>query len=465
MTFAAAAEPRNRQRYDESPKTVPAGLASTTPPAPQPPGTPRPLTMPKLMWPEQLRWKANGRIDMGSLDVPFVLQRLLEWPGRDHPDVIDIAGPPDPEDENLDDEGGLERRKAEARRWDEENDVRPYRLRKWHVVEQRFPQPPHGIEGAAEHARIQRRARRARRKELAAAAAAAAAGGGGGGGGGGSVNTPGSADERRLRSPSGSASSVSGRPLPPELFLGTSPGAAAYIGSPRSLGRLSTLPRFGRPFADKDSYVGVVAQPSLRKGSPRGPPAGTAGQWGGSGGGGGGESGGGSGSGGTLGGLVIKPWGGGGGSGSSISGVGQGGIGDSGRSIGDSGRGIGDSGSGSAGSAGAVTPVAVSEGEGPAGGSEKAVETKKKARPEFERKTMGDEAFALFVPKWKEYDRRVDQVCTAEGVSVSLDGCAKWHSCLVSVLPKVCTKDGSLFTCFLVWFIMSPNVLHRRCPS
>lgn len=358
---------------------MPAGLASTTPPAPRPPETQKPLTMPKLLWPEQLRWRADGRIDMKSLDMPFVLRKLLEW-RDDHPDIIDIAGPPDPEDKNLEDEneGELLRRKAEAREWDEENDVRPYRLREWHAVEQKFPQPPHGIEGAAEHARILKKARKRLREELAAAAAvAAAAAAAAAGTATRAPSTPGS-DDFRLRSPCGSASSMSGRALPPELLLGTSPGAA-YVGSPRSLGRLSTLPKMGRPFADKDSYVGVTAQPSLRS-SPRGAY---------------GSGGGGSGAG--------RSWGIVGSSGSS----------------GGSGR--GDRGDGNGGSTGRSTPVAAAAavagsrggggGDGTEAGSvpEKAAK-KKKARPEYERTTMSDKAFALYVPKWKEYDNSVDQV-------------------------------------------------------
>lgn len=352
--------------------------------------------MPKLIWPEQLRWQADGRIDMGSLDMPFVLRKLLEW-RHDHPDMIDIAGDPGPEDGNLDDDEELERRKAEAQRWDEENDARPYRLRQWHVVEQKFPQPPHGIEGAAEHARV---LRKARKKELAAEAAAAAAAPPPSAHGGG-------ADDVRLRSPSGSASSVSGRPLPPELelVLGTSPGAIAYVGSPRSLGRLSTLPKIGRPFADKDGYVGVAAQPSLRS-SPRSAY--------GSGGGGGGGG---------------KPWGIGS-SGSSASGGGAGSGAGSGIKAWGSGGGTAqwgmDSGGGSGGNAGGSTPVAAAtcgRGGGAKTGSmakppaaprdgvrKKAAKRKQKARPEFERNTMDDEAFELYVPKWKEYDNNVDQV-------------------------------------------------------
>lgn len=404
LTFAAAAEPRNRHRYYESPRAVPAGLASTTPPPPRPPETQRPLTMPKLIWPEQLRWQPDGKIDMKSLEIPFVLKKLLEW-RHDHPDIIDITGPADPSDEKPVDEKELERWKAEAQRWDEENDVRPYRLRKWHVVEDKFPQPPHGIEGAAEHARILRKARKKLREELAAAAAAAAAAASAPGG---TVDPPpftpggGSGDDFRLRSPSGSASSMSGRPLPPELFLGTSPGTAAYVGSPRSLGRLSTLPKIGRPFADKDSYVGVAAQPSLRS-SPRGAYGGGGGRsWGigGSGSGGGGDRGDCSGSAGSGMGLAVKAWGGGGGSA-------QGGM---------------DNGSGSRGGARGSTPVAAAGGGSaeagstakpspvPRDGVTEKVAKKKKAKPEFESKTMSDEAFALYVPKWKEYDNRVDQV-------------------------------------------------------
>lgn len=290
-------EPRNRHQYGEAPKEVSAGLQSTAPPTPQPPKKQRPVTMPKLIWPEQLRWKPNGAIDMKSLDMPFVLKKLLEW-RHDHPDMIDIAGPPDPEEDNLDDEDALERRKAEAAKWDDENKVRPYRLRKWHVVEKKFPQPPHGIEGAAEHARILRKARRTLRKELAAVVAAGADGAAPPFAIGG--------DDCRLRSPSGSTSSMCGRLVPPELLLGTSPGAG-YIASPRSFGRLSQA---ARPFQDKNPFVGQPPQPSLRP-SPRGacPEV-----------------------------RRKKPW------------------------------------------------------------------------PEYERKTMGDEAFALFVPKWREYDNSVDQV-------------------------------------------------------
>ncbi|CAN0431711.1 unnamed protein product, partial [Ectocarpus sp. 12 AP-2014] len=137
LTFAAAAEPRNRHRYGDPPKPPPEGLASTAPPVADPPGTKRPVTMPKIIWPEQLRWKSNGKIDMRSLDMPFLLKKLLDW-RQDHPDVIDIARPPDPDDMDLADDGQLERRKAEAKRWDDENNVRPYRLRKWHAVEDKF---------------------------------------------------------------------------------------------------------------------------------------------------------------------------------------------------------------------------------------------------------------------------------------------------------------------------------------
>lgn len=362
LTFAAAVDPRNRHQDGEGPQAVPAGLLSTTPPAPEPPRNQRPVTMPKLIWPEQLRWKPNGTIDMKSLDMPFVLKKLLEW-RHDHPDMIDIAGPPDPED----DDDALERRKAEATKWDENNKVRPYRLRKWHAVEQKFPQPPHGIEGAAEHARVLRKARKKLRKELAAAAAAGA-------------GTDGAAalfaiggDDFRLKSPSGSVSSMCGRLVPPEVPLGTSPGTV-YSGSPRSLGRMSTLSQFARPFKDKDPYVGVAAQPSLKI-SPRGAYVG------------------------------VKPFGGIG-----VTGT-PGGVGDSGG---------GGSGSGGWGGGGAITSVSggVAEAEAVAtmkppsvlrgGETEKAA--RRKAWPEDEREKMGDEAFALFVPKWRGYDNSVDQV-------------------------------------------------------
>lgn len=371
LTFAAAVEPRNRHQYGDPPKAVPAGLWSTAPPTPQPPENQKPVTMPKLIWPEQLRWKRDGRIDMKSFDMPFVLKKLLEW-RHDHPDMIDIAGPPDAGDGNFDGDGAPKRRKAEATELVEKNNVRPYRLRRWHVVEQKFPQPPHGIEGAAEHARILRKARKTLRKELAAAAggtdgAAAAAGVAAGApfaiGG----------EDFRLRSPSGSVSSMCGRLVPPER-LGTSPGTG-YSGSPRSLGRSSTLSQFARPFKDKEPYVGVKAQPSLAAGAYAG----------------------------------VKTWGG------SSSGVPGGVI-------------VGDGGSGSRGGGGASTSgggrVADSEAltvmKAPTvprrGCAEKAAaaaankKEKKKAWPEYERKTMGDEAFALFVPKWREYDNSVDQV-------------------------------------------------------
>lgn len=380
LTFAAAAEPRTRHRYGDPPKAVSEGLASTTPPVAKPPDTRRPVTMPKIIWPEQLRWKSNGRIDMKSLDMPFLLKKLLEW-RQDHPDVIDIAGPPDPDDEDLDDDGQLERRKAEAKRWDDENNVRPYRLRKWHAVEYQFPQPPHGIEGAAEHARILRKARKKLRLQLSATGAAAVEsaalipeGGGGGGGGGG---------DRRQRSPAGSSSSV-GRLLPPEMLLSSSPGAAAYVGSPRSLGRLFQQ---ARPFPDKNSDVAVVAQPSLI-GSPRGPKSGA-------------------GSAGSSRGAGAKLWE----AGSSSA---SGGLGDSG------------SGSGSGSSPGGLVPATHTGAatiSGRSGGAEPGVPPTKMKPPTVsreggggkdwagcERKVMGEEAFALFVPKWREHDNSVDRV-------------------------------------------------------
>lgn len=383
LTFAAAAKPRNRSRNGEPPTAHPAGLASTTPPNPQPPETQRPVTMPKLIWAEQLRWKPDGRIDVASLNVPFVLKRLLEW-REDHPDIIDIAGPPDPEDEHLSDEDGLERRKAEANKWDEENTggraAGRYRLQKWHAVEHMFPQPPHGIEGAAQHARVLRNARKKLRKQVASAAAAVAAAAAGTGGA--PPSTPGESsflvERRHMRSPSGSVSSASGR-IPPELVLGTSPASAGYVGSPRSFGRTLTLSQVSRPFPDRDNYVGVAPQPSLKR-SPR------------------------------AGGY--QPWGGGGSSGS-VSGIGEYG-----------------SGSGSGGSAYGLapgTPVPAGAGEGGGGGggvkagesaAKRAERKQKKAAakkaksswPEYERKTMDDEDFAEFLPKWEEYDKSVDRV-------------------------------------------------------
>lgn len=385
LTFAAAAEPRNRHRYGEPPKAPHEGLASTAPPVAKPPGTKRPVTMPKIIWPEQLRWKSNGKIDMRSLDMPFLLKKLLDW-RRDHPDVIDIAGPPDPDDIDLADDGQLERRKAEAKRWDDENNVRPYRLRKWHAVETKFPQPPHGIEGAAEHARILRKDRKKLRRQLSAAVESTAllpeSGGGGGGG-----------DDRRQRSPAGSSSST-GRLLPLEMLLSSSPGAAAYVGSPRSLGRLCQL---ARPFPDKNNVVAVVAQPSLI-GSPRGTkPWGIGGSAGGVGDGRGG-------SGGNSGGAAAKLWGTGS---SSASG------------------GLEDSGSGSGGSPGGLvraTHPGAATISGGAGGAEPGVPTKsnpprvpregggEKNWTACERKVMGEKAFALFLPKWREHDNSVDQV-------------------------------------------------------
>ncbi|CAM9486869.1 unnamed protein product, partial [Ectocarpus sp. 4 AP-2014] len=395
LTFAAAAEPRNRHRYGEPPKAPPEGLASTAPPVAKPPGTKRPVTMPKIIWPEQLRWKSNGKIDMRSLDMPFLLKKLLDW-RQDHPDVIDITGPPDPYDKDLADDGQLERRKAEAKRWDDENNVRPYRLREWHAVETKFPQPPHGIEGAAEHARILRKDRKKLRRQLSAAVESAAllpeSGGGSGGGGGGG----GGGDDRRQRSPAGSFSST-GRLLPPEMLLSSSPGAAAYVGSPRSLGRLCQL---ARPFPDKNNVVAVVAQPSLIA-SPRG------GMLGGIGGSTGGVGDGRGGSG-NSGGAAAKLWG----------------TGSSGAS-----GGIGDNGSGSGGSPGGLVPAThpgAATISGGAGGAAPGVPTKSKPPPvpregggekdwtSCERKVMGEKVFALFLPKWREHDNSVDQPSSEE---------------------------------------------------
>lgn len=252
LTFAAASRPRRAP--DASNKSAPSGLASTDPPAGEGANAvgDKPVYMPRLVDPGPFTRNLDGSIDMRSLCMPTVLAVLTG-----HKAVGKVGEQPAPSggDNNDDDDDNDER---------DDQERPPFHLEPWSVVERMYPQPEPGPEGAFEVAR-RLAALRARLKASSSPPPSLP-----------SDPTPPvdpcatSHAERRVTSPT---RVVASGLMTPET-LGTSPGAA-YCGSPRSLGRQTTvIQHVSRPWPDKDSFVGATAQPTLR-GSPRGP--GTAG--------------------------------------------------------------------------------------------------------------------------------------------------------------------------------------------
>lgn len=330
LTFAAAAKPRKLRDVSkfDAPKAPPRGLSSTPPEHPRATCIDKPVSMPKLVWPRPFSRKSDGSIDIDTLCIPRILGVIV---GHEKTGAIDITDDRDPETPWV--SGNTEEATPASKAEEGLEQTNPFALKRWHTAEEMYPQPPPGMEGAAEFAR-----RLADSRALSPAPAPAAD----------AAIPPLTPHGRRTKSPTGSSTSLAGRHT--SDLLGTSPGTG-YIGSPRSVGR-STLSQLARPWPDKDSYVGVSAQPTLR-GSPRGYPAGG------------------------------KVWGFAGSSGGSGSG-------------------------GSCGSGGGSTPVAPaaidtsnSAGKGAADGM---------SYPEFERKKMTDEVWRLMEPMYDKYDEQVDQV-------------------------------------------------------
>ena len=330
LTFAAAAKPRalrDASKFD-APKAPRRGLSSTPQEYPRATCIDKPVPMPKLVWPRPFRRKTDGSIDIDTLCIPRILAVIV---GHEDTSAIDITD--DHDVETLWGDGNPEEKTRRGKTEEGLEKSASFALKRWHTAEEMYPQPPLGMEGAAEFARSLADSRLVPPASAPVADAAI---------------PPLTPHGRRAKSPTGSSCSLAGRHT--SEGLGTSPGTG-YVGSPRSVGR-STLSQLARPWPDKDNYVGVSAQPTLR-GSPRGYPTGG------------------------------KAWGFGGSSGGSGSG-------------------------GSGGSGGGSTPVASSAPDtlkcvarGATGGM---------SYPEFERKKMTDEVWRLMEPKFDEYDEQVDQV-------------------------------------------------------
>ena len=330
LTFAAAAKPRKLRDVSkfDFPKATPQGLSSTPPEHPRATCIDKPVSMPKLMWPRPFIRKSDGSIDVDTLCIPKILAVIV---GHEKTGAIDIT-----DDRDLETPWGNANTEEKTRASKAEGGLeqtKPFALKRWHTAEEMYPQPPPGMEGAAEFARRLADSRVVSPAPTPTADAAI---------------PPLTPHGRRTKSPTGSSPSLAARHT--SDGLGTPPGAG-YVGSPRSLGR-STLSQLARPWPDKDSYVGVSAQPTLR-GSPRGYPAGG------------------------------KVWGFSGSSGGSGSG------------------GSGGSGGGSTPVAPAAIDTSKSAGKGITDGM---------SYPEFERKKMTDEVWRLMEPKYDEYDEQVDQV-------------------------------------------------------
>lgn len=330
LTFAAAAKPRalrDASKFD-TPKVPRRGLSSTPAEYPRTICIDKPVPMPKLLWPRPFHRKADGSMDMSTLCIPRILAVIV---GHENSGAIDITD--DRELETPWGTGSSDEKTRASKTEGGRGETKPFVLKRWHTAEEMYPQPPLGMEGAAEFAR---RLAESRAVSPAPAPVADAA------------IPPLTPHGRRAKSPTGSSPSLAGRHT--SEVLGTSPGGG-YVGSPRSVGR-STLSQLARPWPDKDSYVGVSAQPTLR-GSPRGYTAGG------------------------------KPWGFGGTNGGSSSG----------------------GGSGSGGGSTPVAPSAVDTSKSVVGGATNGV-----SYPEFESKKMTDQVWKLMEPKFDEYDEQVDQV-------------------------------------------------------
>lgn len=252
LTFAAGSRPQSGP-----PKGTPAGLASTAPPEPTHAGVNKPMVMPRMVWPAQVSFHPDGTLDMDTLYMSKTLRVIVGLEKADS-DLAGLPGAVGRETGGGGGGGGDSKREIV-------NKASVSGVRPWHIVEEMYPQPPHGIEGAAEFAR---RLAEARAPPLPVGLPLQLPL---------SLPLPPSTVDvpvatppfapagRRLKSPTGSYASSTGRFT--SDTLGTSP-SVGYAGSPRSLGR-STLSQIARPWPDRDNYVGAMAQPTLR-GSPRG---------------------------------------------------------------------------------------------------------------------------------------------------------------------------------------------------
>lgn len=256
LTFAAGSRPQSGP-----PKGTPAGLASTAPPEPAHAGVNKPMPMPRMVWPAQVSFHPDGTLDMDTLYMSKTLRVIVGLEKADS----DLACLPGAEGSGVREaEGDGGGRGGDSKRGivDEASvsGVRP-----WHIVEEMYPQPPHGIDGAAEFARRLAEARAPPSPtglplQLPLSLPLPPS----------TVDVPVATPPftpvgRRIKSPTGSYASSTGRFT--SDTMGTSP-SVGYAGSPRSLGR-STLSQIARPWPDRDNFVGPTAQPTLR-GSPRG---------------------------------------------------------------------------------------------------------------------------------------------------------------------------------------------------